>query len=456
MTWSPNPRQLDRTAAAFRRRGRGMQALAAVVLALLGAALAGGSLASGANGGSTTTTTPTCPASNPPNELVLAGGSPQTAKLDTAFGAPFQVTVANSNGCPVTTGLAGTVVTVTAPASGASGTVAASGSNALTVGADGSGDASASGFAANDVAGTYTIVATSDVGAVDFTLTNTSAGIATTITPVNPTRLAADVDAGYTEPLQAHVVAANGNPVEGASVTFPLGSSDAGAAGGGGADAAAGASFVGGSSVADAVTDSSGVATSPVFTANDVPGPFAATAQTAGVAGVASFPLVERRLRGPGRDPDRRWPPTGGRQRAVREGARGQGDGRRRQEAPRGRDRRVHARPGRRERGRGGAPGRPQRRSSAARARRPSRPVSPASRPRHRWSPTASPGRIRRPPRFRARSRPRSPSTTSPPRFRRFASSGRPTRGRPSATATRVRSRSSCATPPELPCRARA
>src|ERR1700722_9665509 len=69
-----------------------------------------------------------CPTSNAPNELTLAGGTPQTAQLDTGFGSPLQVTLANSNGCPVTP-VVGTPVTFTAPSSGASGRFATSGSN---------------------------------------------------------------------------------------------------------------------------------------------------------------------------------------------------------------------------------------------------------------------------------------------------------------------------------------
>ena len=66
-------------------------------------------------------------------------------------------------------------MTFTAPTSGASGTFASSGSNTVTVGADVSGNASAA-FGANDLAGTYTLVASSAYGSVDFTLTNTAAG----------------------------------------------------------------------------------------------------------------------------------------------------------------------------------------------------------------------------------------------------------------------------------------
>ena len=68
------------------------------------------------------------PHEQPPNELLLLGGTPQTAKLNTTFASPLQTTLANSDGCPVTTTVTGTPVTFTAPASGASATFAASGS----------------------------------------------------------------------------------------------------------------------------------------------------------------------------------------------------------------------------------------------------------------------------------------------------------------------------------------
>ena len=76
----------------------------------------------------TGTGTSTRPSTNPPNELTLVGGTPQTAQLQSAFATPLQVALGNSNGCPVTTAVAGTPVTFTAPAGGASGTFAASGS----------------------------------------------------------------------------------------------------------------------------------------------------------------------------------------------------------------------------------------------------------------------------------------------------------------------------------------
>ena len=105
----------------------------------------------------------------------------------TAFANPLQVELANSDGCPITTAVTGTVVTFTAPASGPSATFAASGSNTLTVGTDATGSASVQMLTANDTPGAYTVTASSAYGSVSFSLTNTAAGIPATITPLAPT-----------------------------------------------------------------------------------------------------------------------------------------------------------------------------------------------------------------------------------------------------------------------------
>jgi len=228
-----------------------------------------------------------CPTSNPPNELILGGGTPQTTQLDTAFESPLQVALANSNGCPVTS-VVGTPVTFTAPSSGASGRFATSGANTVTVGADVSGNASAPMFTANDTAGSYTLTANSAYGSVSFSLTNSAAGIPATITPLSPAIQSATVNSDYAQQLSVRVLDAGGNPVSGAMVTFTLGT----AAGGGGAGiSSAAASFADGSAQATATTDTDGIATSPHFTANASAGSFTATATVANAPEPASFRL---------------------------------------------------------------------------------------------------------------------------------------------------------------------
>jgi hypothetical protein len=246
-----------------------------------------------------------CPASEAPNELVLAGGTPQTAQLDAAFAEPLQVALVNTNGCPVTA-VAGTPVTFQAPASGPSATFKASGSDTLTVGAGSQGSAQAGPLTANDTPGSYAITATSAYGSVSFSLTNTAAGLPTSITPTTPASQAALVKTRYAEPLAVRVTDANGTPVVGAPVTFSLGGggTGGGAAGGGGgtehgggggdggdSSTGAGASFAGGSTQATESTNSEGLATSPSLTANSTAGTFTASAAVEHVREPASFQL---------------------------------------------------------------------------------------------------------------------------------------------------------------------
>ncbi len=262
-------------------------AVAAGALATSPSSAASGAPASGVTGGSD------CPADNPPNMLALVSGTPQTVQLDSSFAGPLQVTLANTDGCPLTTAVAGTTVTFSAPASGPSGVFAASGSASVTVGADASGSASAAMFTANDLAGSYTVTAGSSYGSIAFSLTNTAVGVSATIAPRAPASQLATVGAHYASPLSVQVLDANGNPVQGATVTFTLGAGGGGAGAGGGSagSASPGASFDGGGAQASARTGSAGVATSPLFAANDVAGSFTASAATAGLSEPASFSL---------------------------------------------------------------------------------------------------------------------------------------------------------------------
>jgi hypothetical protein len=215
-----------------------------------------------------------CPSFNPPNQLTLAAGTPQTTTLETAFASGLQVALTNSDGCPVT-GAAGAPVTFTGPASGAGGRFSASNSNIVTVGADASGTVAAPVFTANATAGSYAVTATSQYGSVSFSLTNTAVGVPAQIAVVSPKRSSASVASRYREPLQVRLLDAAGNPVAGATVTFTLSSASTGTCG---ASVAAGASFAGGSTQATATTEANGLATSPALSANAAAGSFTATA----------------------------------------------------------------------------------------------------------------------------------------------------------------------------------
>jgi hypothetical protein len=235
------------------------------------------------------TTTPACPSYNPPNTMTLVAGTPQSAKLDTPYATDLQVSISNSNACPVTTGLAGLPVTFAAPSSGPSGTFASSGSNAVLVGTNAAGVAAAPQFTANRLPGGFGVVASSDYGTVAFSLVNTASGVPATISPVR-TSQSATVGSRYAEALQATIQDAGGNPVGGVQVVFTLGAG--GDTAGGGGSAAAGASFSSGGTQATETTDSSGVATSPSFTANGTAGKFTASAATVGIAEPVSFRLA--------------------------------------------------------------------------------------------------------------------------------------------------------------------
>jgi protocatechuate 3,4-dioxygenase beta subunit len=225
-----------------------------------------------------------CPSSNPPNMLELVAGSTQTAQLRRPFQTNLQARLANSNGCPVTGNLAGTPVELTAPASGAGGTFASSGSSTVTVGADAAGVAVAPAFTANDTPGSYRVQAHSAYGTVDFSLTNTAAGVPASIAATGQASQSAAANTAYAAPLQALVLDAAGKPVPGVTVAFSLGTGTSGA----------GAFFLAGGAQATAVTSSAGLATSPPFTANGTPGRFTATASSAELSAVASYELRNR------------------------------------------------------------------------------------------------------------------------------------------------------------------
>jgi hypothetical protein len=205
-------------------RERGLQLgrkmpLAAVVAVVIGI-LSVGTLASPRAAADTPGQPSSCPTPNPPNELILGGGTPQTAQLNTAFEIPLQVALANSNGCPVTTSVVGTPVTFTAPSSGASGSFATSGTNTVTVGADVSGNASAPTFTANDTAGSYTVTATSADGSVSFSMTNSAPGKPATITVGVAASEATKTGTRFAIRLAVTVTDALGNDVPGVFVTF--------------------------------------------------------------------------------------------------------------------------------------------------------------------------------------------------------------------------------------------
>jgi protocatechuate 3,4-dioxygenase beta subunit len=241
----------------------------ALILALLPAP------AAGAQEGSS------CPQYQAPTEMVVSGGTPQTTKVGTPFSTPFSVELTDVDQCPVNQDQTGVPVTFSAPATGASGTFATTGTDTATVGTDVTGSAVAPQFTANDVAGTYTVTATSTLGSVTFSLTNTTTGVAASIAVTGGTPQTTAVASSFGDALTARVTDAGGDPVAGAAVTFAVVANDG-----------AGADFAGGSPSATVQTDNSGTATAPTLTANSTAGSYTVTASTGGVATLATFDLT--------------------------------------------------------------------------------------------------------------------------------------------------------------------
>jgi hypothetical protein len=121
----------------------------------------------------------TAPAGQPSAVSAVSGSTPQTASVNAVYGANLAVKVVDAAALPV----AGATVTFTAPASGASGSFAASAPSATAVsGADGV--ATAPAFTANGTVGSFSV--TAGVAGVSspaaFSLTNQVATGPTTVT----------------------------------------------------------------------------------------------------------------------------------------------------------------------------------------------------------------------------------------------------------------------------------
>ncbi|HTS10076.1 MAG TPA: hypothetical protein VMP68_31220 [Candidatus Eisenbacteria bacterium] len=213
-----------------------------------------------------------------PASIVAASGSPQTTSIGAAFPSPLVAQVLDAGGNPVKSA----VVTFTAPASGASGTFAG---NVLTEThtTNASGLATSTTFTSNLTSGADVVTATV-VGVTDpanFNLTN-GAGAPANIVASQGTPQSAGIGTAFSVPLGASVLDAESNPVAGIPVTFTAPNS--GATG----------TFVGGKSVVTTVTDATGLATAPTFTANGTLGSYTVTATSSAVSATATFSLTNR------------------------------------------------------------------------------------------------------------------------------------------------------------------
>jgi protocatechuate 3,4-dioxygenase beta subunit len=212
--------------------------------------------------------------------ISATAGTPQSATVSTAFATALQATVKDQNGNP----FPGATVTFTAPAGGAGGTFP-SGLTTVTAMTNASGVATAPTFTANSTAGSYTVTASvaGPVTPASFSLTNNPL-VATTITATAGTPQGATVSTVFGAALQATVKDQFGNLLPDVTVTFTAPAS--GASG----------TFPGGLTTVTAMTNASGVATAPTFTANGTAGSYTVTASMTGPAPPASFSLTNNPL----------------------------------------------------------------------------------------------------------------------------------------------------------------
>jgi hypothetical protein len=250
--------------------------LAALPAAVLGAllALAGSAAPAAAAGTSPSACTGAL------GGLLVSGGSGQVARAGTGFADPLAAEVVDTGGCP----LSNVDVVFVAPTSGASATFPGAATTA-TVTSGSNGIATAPSLSANQVSGSYTVVAEVESTGyeVSFQLDNTTSGVASSVGVSSGNDQSAQVGQQFGLPLVVNVLDAYGAPVADASVNFTVVPTN-------GAEA----SFVGGGSATTAQTDESGAATSPLLVAGSTTGTFTVQASVSGVSKLATFTLTDR------------------------------------------------------------------------------------------------------------------------------------------------------------------
>ena len=221
--------------------------------------------------------------------VAATAGTLQTAKVNSPFATNLAVSVTVSGGSPE----AGVKVTFSAPSSGASGTFSNTGINTVVVTTDSQGQANAPAFTANGTAGSYEVTAVASTGpsgspivdsstTATFYLTNTSTGVASSITAVAGNDQSTEVGTAFSTDLEAEVTDGDGNPVSNVTVSFSVQEASNGSGG----------TFATGGANTSVSTNSSGVAVAPTLSANDMPGSFLVVASPAGNSSSVSFELT--------------------------------------------------------------------------------------------------------------------------------------------------------------------
>jgi protocatechuate 3,4-dioxygenase beta subunit len=199
--------------------------------------------------------------------ITVTGASSQQATVNGSYGQPLQARVTDATGNPVQG--ANVTFAILPGTTGASASFLGGEPSATT---DSNGVATSPALIANAVPGRFSATAsTAGVSTVaTYTLDNHAA--TTTLQPTSMHDREATVDSRYRSSLQARLLDANGQPIEGAIVTFAITAADNGAA----------ANFLGGTAEATALTDASGLAIAPPLIADKTAGTFTATATALG------------------------------------------------------------------------------------------------------------------------------------------------------------------------------
>ncbi len=204
--------------------------------------------------------------------LSVYGGSNQVAKTGSSFSSPLAVQAVDTGGCP----MADVQVQFAAPSAGATAGFAG-GASSATVATGANGVATAPTLTADEVSGTYSVVATSGIFTASFSLTNSTVAQATTVTIAAGSGQAATVGSAFAQSLAVVVSDPFGDPVAGASVDFQVA-----------ADKGATASFASGGTSAVVQTGYDGRATAPQLLAGSTSGTFTVTATLAGTSSGAA------------------------------------------------------------------------------------------------------------------------------------------------------------------------
>jgi protocatechuate 3,4-dioxygenase beta subunit len=216
-------------------------------------------------------------ASGLPASIAATGITSQQARVDSQYAQPLQARVTDPNGKPVQ-GVTVSFSIVTGP-TGAGATFL--GGNQATAGTDSNGIATSPPLLANGTPGRFSATASTErlPAVASYTLDNHAA---TTSIAATASHLTARVGTRYPRPLQARLLDASGQPIEGATVSFTIAPSDNGA----------GATFLSGSTTAGELSDGNGRATSPPLRADKTAGRFTATATTPDGGQAASYTLA--------------------------------------------------------------------------------------------------------------------------------------------------------------------